>query len=194
MPCFSAKHSNSGSLAIVPSSFMISTMTPAGSNPARRARSTQASVCPVRCKTPPSLACRGKRWPGVTMSVLLVSGAIRVCTVVDRSKAEMPVVVLALASTDTVKAVPMDSVFWLVMSGRPSSRRRASVMGMQIKPRPKRAMKLIDSGVTISGRHHQVAFILPVLIVQYYYKAARPHILDRLFYATKWHRRGNRHC
>ena len=60
-------------------------------------------------------------------------------------------VVLALASTDTVKAVPMDSVFWLVMSGRPSSRRRTAVMGMQIKPRPKRAMKLIASGVTSSA-------------------------------------------
>ena len=41
-------------LAIVPSSFMISQMTPASSKPASLARSHAASVCPARLKTPPS--------------------------------------------------------------------------------------------------------------------------------------------
>ncbi|VVB67745.1 Uncharacterised protein [uncultured archaeon] len=63
----------------------------------------------------------------------------------------MPVVVFCRASTDTVKAVPMDSVFWLVMSCKSIARRRSAIMGMQIRPRPRRAMKLMLSGVTISA-------------------------------------------
>src|SRR6266851_3304907 len=42
-----------GTRAMVPSSFMISQMTPAGLNPAMRARSTEASVWPARTRTPP---------------------------------------------------------------------------------------------------------------------------------------------
>src|SRR3954466_6327619 len=53
-----------GSLAIVPSSLMISQITPAGDNPARRARSTAASVWPRRSSTPPLRARSGKKWPG----------------------------------------------------------------------------------------------------------------------------------
>ena len=49
---------------MVPSSFMISQITPEGSSPARRERSTEASVCPARTSTPPSRARRGKIWPG----------------------------------------------------------------------------------------------------------------------------------
>ena len=39
---------------------------PAGANPAIRVRSTAASVCPGRRKTPPSRAIRGNTWPGRT--------------------------------------------------------------------------------------------------------------------------------
>ncbi len=46
--------------AIVPSSFMISQITPAGTHPASRARSTDPSVWPVRTRTPPFRAMRGK--------------------------------------------------------------------------------------------------------------------------------------
>jgi hypothetical protein len=50
---------SSGTRAIVPSSFMISQMTPAGYRPAMRARSTAASVCPARTSTPPDSARSG---------------------------------------------------------------------------------------------------------------------------------------
>src|ERR1035441_659415 len=53
-----------GTRAIVPSSFMISQITPAGLRPARRARSTLASVWPARTSTPPSLARSGNMCPG----------------------------------------------------------------------------------------------------------------------------------
>jgi len=43
---------------------MISTITPADLNPAKRAKSIAASVCPVRRKTPPCLAIKGKICPG----------------------------------------------------------------------------------------------------------------------------------
>ena len=48
MPCRSQNATRSGTRAIVPSSFMISQTTPAGLRPARRARSTAASVWPPR--------------------------------------------------------------------------------------------------------------------------------------------------
>src|SRR3712207_7405541 len=44
----------------ISSAFITSQMTPAGSSPAMRARSTEPSVCPVRTRTPPSRALRGK--------------------------------------------------------------------------------------------------------------------------------------
>ena len=47
-PCFTAISRSSGKRAMVPSSFIISTITPAGSNPAKRAKSTAASVWPTR--------------------------------------------------------------------------------------------------------------------------------------------------
>ena len=57
---FFAINNKSGKRAIVPSSFMISTITPAGSNPAIRAKSIAASVCPALRKTPPAFAFKGK--------------------------------------------------------------------------------------------------------------------------------------
>ena len=54
--------------AIVPSSFMISQTTPDGLSPARRARSTAASVWPMRSSTPPGFARSGKTCPGCTRS------------------------------------------------------------------------------------------------------------------------------
>ena len=53
-PCVSANSRSCGPRAMDPSSLTISQMTPAGVSPARRARSTAASVCPGRTSTPPS--------------------------------------------------------------------------------------------------------------------------------------------
>ena len=62
---------------MLPSSFMISTMTPAGSNPAKREKSTAASVCPGRRNTPPAFARRGKMCPGRPNSSGWVIGLIK---------------------------------------------------------------------------------------------------------------------
>ncbi len=66
--CCAQYASRSGTRAIVPSSFMISQITPEGLRPASRARSTAASVWPVRSSTPPGLALSGKMCPGWTRS------------------------------------------------------------------------------------------------------------------------------
>ncbi len=106
MPCFSLNFSREGILAMVPSSSITSHMTPAGFMPARRAMSTEPSVCPALTITPPSLALSGKICPGLTRSRGLASSATAVKTVVARSAAEMPVVTPHLASIETVKPVP----------------------------------------------------------------------------------------
>ena len=90
---------------MVPSSFMISQMTPAGYNPASLARSTTASVCPARTRTPPGRALMGNTWPGRAMSSGFVAGLIIVFIVVALSWADIPVVTPCLASMETVKAV-----------------------------------------------------------------------------------------
>ena len=56
MPNFSETFIKSGIRAIVPSSFIISISAAAGYKPERRAKSTAASVCPARRRTPFSFA------------------------------------------------------------------------------------------------------------------------------------------
>jgi len=83
---------NSGVLAIEPSSFNISTITPAGSSPARRAKSTAASVCPALLNTPPSRAFKGNMCPGLPSISGLMLGSTSAFTVLALSEAEIPVV------------------------------------------------------------------------------------------------------
>ena len=143
-----AKRASCGTRAMDPSSFMISQITPAGYSPAMRARSTAASVWPARTRTPPSRARSGNMWPGRDRSPGVVAGSMAAATVAARSAAEMPVLVRCLASIDTQNAVSNRAVFCVTISGTSSWSRRAPVIGMQMRPRPWRAMKLITSGVT----------------------------------------------
>lgn len=54
----------SGVRSTSPESSTISPIAPTGGSPASRHRSTAASVCPTRSKTPPALARSGSTWPG----------------------------------------------------------------------------------------------------------------------------------
>ena len=65
-PRFSQKRVSSGSRAISTSfsSLTISHSSRAGDEPASRAKSTAASVWPLRARTPSSCARRGKMWTG----------------------------------------------------------------------------------------------------------------------------------
>ncbi len=140
---------SSGRRAIVPSSFMISQITPDGLRPASRAMSTPASVWPVRTSTPPSRAISGKTCPGVTMSFDPLVGSIATETVRARSGAEMPVVTPSLASIETVKAVCNRVALCCAISGSFNCSTRSRVSARQIRPRPYLAMKLIAAGVAI---------------------------------------------
>ena len=105
--------------AMVPSSFMISQITAAGIRPASRARSTPASVWPVRSSTPPGRAFSGNTWPGCTRSCGFVRGSIATWIVCARSCAEMPVVTPSRASTETVNAVSNEDSFLAAIRSRP---------------------------------------------------------------------------
>ena len=153
--CSRANRSSWGRRAMEPSGLRISQMTPAGSNPARRAKSTEASVCPTRRNTPPGTARNGKMWPGRRRSSGRLVGSISTLMVVARSKALMPVVTpyLRCASTDTVKSVCCGSVLSSVMGGRPSSPARSRVRATQMRPRACLVMKLTTSGVAAAAAH-----------------------------------------
>ena len=146
-PCSRAKSASRGSRAMEPSSSSTSQSTPAGRNPASRARSMAASVCPCRSRTPPSAARSGKMCPGVARSSGRVAGLISTRTVRARSCAEVPVVVPSMASTDTVNGVPMRAVLRRTICGSPSSSSRVPVSATQMMPRPCRAMKFTPCGV-----------------------------------------------
>src|SRR5215207_646980 len=146
-----ANLASSGTRAMVPSSFIISQMTPAGCSPANLARSTDPSVWPARFNTPPFWAFNGKICPGRARSLGLLFGSIATCTVVARSAAEIPVVMSLRASIDTVNAVPNVAVFSTACWGNCSSSTRSGVRARQINPRACRAMKMMACGVTFSA-------------------------------------------
>ena len=91
-PCGAQNSSSSGrrAMSCLPS-LTISHSTPTGAQPAIRARSMAASVCPARFSTPPSRASRGKMWPGRSRSAGFVAGSTSAWIVAARSAAEMPV-------------------------------------------------------------------------------------------------------
>src|SRR5918995_257921 len=147
MPWRSQNPIRSGTRAIVPSSFITSQTTPAGISPASRARSTAASVWPVRSSTPPARARSGKMWPGWTRSLAPLLGSIAVWIVRERSAAEIPVVTPSRASIETVKAVWSGASLFSAIGRSASSSTRSPVRQRQISPRACLAMKLIASGV-----------------------------------------------
>src|SRR4051794_6865269 len=147
-PCLWQYAARSSARAIVPSSFWTSQITPAGMSPARRARAMEASVWPVRSRTPPALAFSGWTWPPTTMSSLLFSGSMATCIVCAWSWTLIPVVTPSRASMVTVNGVWCGVSFLAAISSRPSSSQRSGVRARQIQPPAWRVMKLTASGVT----------------------------------------------
>ena len=150
-PCCLANFASSGTRAIVPSSFMISQITPAGYRPAMRARSTAASVCPARTSTPPGRARSGNMCPGA--QVARPRGRIDRRQHRGRAVGGGDAGARAFAWPRSARRTRFRtaSVFSLTISGISSSSSRSGVIDRQIRPRPYRAMKLIASGVTFSA-------------------------------------------
>ena len=142
---------NAASVAATKQIFIEGTWTPAGFNPAKRARSTDASVWPARTRTPPLRARRGKTCPGRARSAGRVAGSIATLMVRARSYAEIPVVTPSRASMASQNAVPYCEVFCAVMGPIRRCSSRSSVNARQTRPRPYFAMKLMVSGVTFSA-------------------------------------------
>src|SRR5215472_7328447 len=149
--CRAANAVTVGPRITVPSSFISSARTPTGAKPASRHRSTQASVCPERISTPPSLATSGKTWPGRTKSDAPALPLASARTVLQRSSAEMPVVKPCRTSTETVKAVPSGASFAATMGSRCKRLASSGESGAHTMPEVWRMMKAIFSGVHIDA-------------------------------------------
>ena len=93
----------------------------------------------------------GNTWPGWTMSAGVALEEAATLMVCARSAAEMPVVTPEAASMDTVKLVPCTERLRATIGKRFRRSACASVIGMQTRPRPNFAMKLIFSAVTNSA-------------------------------------------
>ena len=89
---------------MVPSSRIISQHSPHSFSPASLHKSTVASVCPFLSSTPFFFARSGNMWPGRLKSSGFASSETHFIAVIERSAAEMPVVVETW-SIETVNAV-----------------------------------------------------------------------------------------
>ena len=144
-----------------------------GLRPASRARSTAASVWPVRSSTPPAGARSGKTWPGWTRSCGPVA---RVDRDLDRAR--------AVGGRDAGR----DAFAGLDRDGERGAERRLVVVGHRLQPelvaallgqaeadQPAAcvAMKLIASGVANCAAIVEVALVLAVGVVDDDHELAR---------------------
>ena len=175
--CWLLNSTRSGSRAIEPSSFIISQMTPAGCSPASRARSTLASVCPARRRTPPSFARSGKMWPGCTRSI----GADRVRQHADRPRT----VGRADAGRDSLRGIHRDrEVCPVRLAVFPSHAFQAEHIGALLRDRradetaPVRRHEIDRRGRHLFRSHHEVALVLPIRVVRHDYHTPRADVSD----------------
>jgi hypothetical protein len=123
--------------AMLPSSLRISHMTAEPPSPAIDVRSTAASVCPRRSKTPPGTQRSGNTCPGRARSSGRVPGSIAVRIVCARSRAEIPVVIPGcFASMETLNPVPPNAVLRGTIAGSSNLSSLSLSIARQIKPRP----------------------------------------------------------
>ncbi len=123
----------------------------AGCSPARRARSTAASVWPLRRNTPASWAYSGFIWPGRPNVSGTDSGSASARMVAQRSSMLTPVEQPSSLSTVTVNGVPNIEVFCSTWWGSSSSLQRDMVRGTHSTPRAFLSIKFTCSGVIFSA-------------------------------------------
>ena len=158
---------------------MISHTTPDGSSPASRARSTAASVCPMRSRTPPGFARNGNTCPGCTRSCAVESEWIATWIVRLRSAAEMPVVTpCARFDADREGGAERRLV---VVGHRAQAQMVGALLGETQTDQPARVGRHeVDRlGRRELGRNRQVALVLAVGIVDDDDHPALADVLDR---------------
>jgi hypothetical protein len=148
-PCFCAKATRSGSRAIVPSSFMISQITPDGVEAGEPGHVHRGLGMARAHQHAAGAGAEREDMPGRRDVGGVLPGSIATATVRARSWAEMPVETPSRASIETVKAVSWREELFAAISGRPSASIRSPGSARQMSPRPWVAMKLITSGVAI---------------------------------------------
>ena len=179
-PCVWANFTRSGMRAMVPSSFMISQITPDGLSPASREMSTAASVWPARTSTPPGCARSGNTWPGVTMSsarALGIDGDCDGACPVGRRD----------AGRDARARLDRDSESGR-MAGAVARRhlRQAELgdaFGRQRQADQAAAVlghEVDGGGIGHFGRDHEIALVLAILVVDQDEHPPAPGILDDL--------------
>ena len=165
---------------MVPSSRMISQITPEGLRPASREMSHAASVWPARTSTPPSRARSGKTWPGVTMSALPLLPSIATAdgagavgggnaggdalARLDRD-GEGGFVAGAVVPAHQVEAELLDA-----LAGQRQADQAAAVRGHEVDRIGRRHLR----------RNDQVALVLAVLVVDQDVHAAVARLVDDL--------------
>ena len=148
-PCARAKSMRSSSRAMVPSSLMISQITPLGLRPARRDDIDRGLGMAGADEDSAGARDQGEDMARRDDRIAAIGESIATAMVRARSAALMPVEIPSLASIETVKAVSLRLWLVRVIGSSPSWSARSLVMARQISPRPWRAMKLIASGVAI---------------------------------------------
>ena len=131
---------------------MTSHSTPTGFSPARRHRSTAASVCPALHENAALARAQREdvtRTREICCAVAVGSASARI--VAARSLEETPVVVPMRRSTDTVNAVRCDSLLACTICGRSRRASSSSSIGTQMMPLVWRIMNATASGVARSA-------------------------------------------
>ena len=180
--CAEPKRLRSGRRDIVPSERMISQSTPAGYSPASFARSTGRLGLPGAHQH--AAFARAQR-EQVPRHDVVVRGRLRVDEHLHGARAVRGRDAgrdASRASTDDrerrAEVRGVVAVFTII--GMPSSSMRSPVIGMQIRPRPYSAMKLIGRRSELR-RHGEVAFVLAVLVIDDDDEAARLIVNNRFF-------------
>ena len=119
-------------------------------------------------------------WPGRARSSGCVAGSTSARTVSARSYAEVPVVTPRLASTVTVKAVPIGAVLSATIMLMRSSSRRSPGHGNADQAAPVLGHEVDGLGRHSVGRHDEIALVLPVLVVDDDDHLALADLVDRL--------------
>ena len=164
---------------------MTSQITPAGFSPASRARSTAASVWPVRSSTPPGLAFSGKHVAGLDEVARRARGSIATWIVRARSAALMPVVMPSRASTETVNAVSNGDSFLAAISSQAELVAALRRQREADQPAPLLGHEVDRLGRRELGGERQVALVLAVLVVADDDHPPGADLLQRLFDASR---------
>ena len=165
-PCFFANFVSSGTRAIVPSSFMISQMTPAGLETGD-ARQVHRRLGVPGAHQHAAVARAQRKHVARARQVARLGRRVRSppCTVRARSAAEMPVLVPSCASIDTQNAVSRREALLLTSSGisscvEPLGRHRQADQAAPVLRHEVDRLRR-----HLRRRHRQVALVLAILVV-----------------------------